>query len=96
MGDFWNMGDFWIIGDWWIMGDFWTMGDFWFMVDILIMGDSSLAFQAGTAKNLSLTDYNKSKNLIGTPELKTNLSLHGTIFSGSFFKRKKTFNRHIS
>ena len=30
----------------------------------------ALAFRAGTAKNISLTDSNESKNLINTVELK--------------------------
>ena len=30
------------------------------------------------------TDYNESKNLIGTPELKTNFSLIEPIFPGQF------------
>ena len=48
----------------------------------------AIAFRAGTAKHLSLTDFDESKNLIGTPELKTNFSLHKTVFSGNFFEEK--------
>ena len=39
-----------------------------------------LAFQAGTAKNLSLTDSNKYKYQIGTQEFKSYFSCHQTIF----------------
>ena len=45
----------------------------------------TIAFWVGTAENFSLEDSNESKKLIGTPELKTNFSLPGTIFPGIFF-----------
>ena len=47
-----------------------------------------LAFQARTAEKMSVTNFDGSKNLIGTPELKTNFSLVGTIFSVKIFFTK--------
>ena len=38
-------------------------------------------FQAGTAENFSFPDSNESNGKFGTPELKTNASINGTIFS---------------
>ena len=43
-----------------------------------ILKCETLVFQAGTAKNLNSTDYD------GTPKLKTNFSLFGTIYLGIF------------
>ena len=48
----------------------------------LYMYTTTLAFQAGTVNNFSLTDSYESKNLIGTPELKT----HPFIFLEPYFQ----------